>query len=445
VGVIDDDFAFLVTTAHRLIGHLSAEVSPHIEEAEHGAALARHIGQTLEAITRRVDRENTRFAKASSPLAKSTLAKQVRFLVSLTWGIHEAMPWLDPPHRQLDLGTRFLIDEAALAMIGPPVGVIPVESPYYMYWTLSWPFEELWGDSLKESMPRGTRPIVLAYPAREATSALLHGAFMHELGHPAVDHHNLLSAVADSALSSPGFISRMDVIFGEGNDATTVRNKRSITKRVEDWIEELICDQLALAFLGPSFLFCFAGMALPVTWNEPQDQHPNATMRVRFMVNTVTERGWDELLNTPVPRIWEWFQEAATIGPSLSDPVTQLLVEVCEGVESEIRQNAERVLGDLIFDSDSYLGAANRIAELLDNEILPAQLDVHTAADHCHILLSGWLHVIKRHGGTPRAIPASLKDREYQRFIAKALEMSTTFRAWNRVQANDPAEARGSQ
>jgi len=398
----------------------------------------------LGAISARVEREHDRFANASTKVAKSTLARQVRFLISLTWGIHEAMPWLDPPRRQLDLGTRFLIEETAFAMIGPPVEVLPVESQHYMYWTLSWPFENLWDGRLHETMPRGTRPIVLAYPAREATSALLHGAFAHELGHPTVDHHNLLSAVADPVLAGAAYTSAIDAIYGPGTNAVTVRQKQILSQRVEDWIEELLCDQLALAFLGPSFLFCFAAMALPVTWNEPQDRHPNATMRVRFMLNTVIDRGWEGLLSDKVPRIWEWFREAAATGPSLSDPATTLLASVCEDVEAAIRKKSSETLGDELFDSDAYLDVTERLGELLDNDILPAQLDPSTAADHRHILLAAWLHVINRCGGNPEAIPASLRERDYQRFIAKALEMSTTFRAWNRVGSDDATEARGS-
>ncbi len=387
MGVVDDDFAFLVATARRLIDQLAEEVAPHIATGRPGAVLAEHIDQTLRAISARVEHESARFAGTSSEVAKSTLARQVRLLVSLTWGIHEAMPWLDAPRRQLDLGTKFLVDEAALAMIGPPVEVLPVESQHYMYWTLSWPFESLWNGRLNEAMPRGTRPIVLAYPAREATSALLHGAFAHELGHPTVDHHNLLTAVADPVLTGTAYASEIDGIWGPGTDAATVRHKEILSQRVEDWIEELLCDQLALAFLGPSFLFCFAGMALPVTWNEPQDQHPNATMRVRFMLNTVIDQGWDGLLSSDVPRIWEWFREAAATGPSLSDPVTKLLLSVCDDVETEIRKKAMETLGDKIFDAEAYMQVSDRIAELLNNDILPAQLDPSTAADHRHIML----------------------------------------------------------
>jgi hypothetical protein len=433
VGALDDDFAFLAATAHRLIDELAAEVTPRVHGKGRGAVLAEHINQTLDAIRARVTRDETRFAAAQSATAKATLARQLRLLVALTWGIHEAMPWIDPPRHQLDLGTAFLIDETALAMIGPPVEVLPVESNHYMYWTLSWPFEELWSENLKQPMPRGTRPIVLAYPAREAPSALLHGAFAHELAHAAVDHHDLLGTVADPLLQGSDYSAAITARFGTATDAATVRSKQNVGNQVEEWIEELLCDQLALTYLGPSFLFCFAGMVLPVTWNEPQDQHPNATMRMRFMLDTVRANHWDTLVSERLPTIWAWFEQAAATKPAVTDPITELLIDTCEAVEPEIRRVTSQTIGTSAFDAAAYANVGERLAELLNNDILPAQLNPTTAADHRHILLAAWLHAVDHNGGRPAAIPAALAQREYQRFIAKALEMSTTFTAWKRA------------
>jgi hypothetical protein len=439
VGVVDDDFAFLVATAGRLIDQLTDEVAPRAADKRRGAVLAKHIQQTLDAIRMRVERDRLRFASAKSDTARSTLTIQLRLLVSLTWVVHEAMPWLDPPRHQLDLGATFLIDEAALAMIGPPVEVLPIESNDYMYWTLSWPFEDLWDINLKQSMPRETRPVILAYPAREASSALLHGAFAHELGHAAVDHHSLLARVAGPALSSTDYLSALDSIFGTKTDATTVRRKRGVGERLQDWIEELLCDQLALAYLGPSFLFCFAGMVLPVTWNEPQDQHPNATMRVGFLMNTIVVNEWSACVSDPLPDIWAWFEEAAATASTGADQATKLLIKICESAEDEIRRVTAETIGEGAFDAQGYSLVDERLSELLENDILPAQLNSSTAADHRYILFAAWLHVIERHGRSPAAIPKALRERDYQRFIAKALEMSTTLRTWNEVTCDDPA------
>lgn len=88
MGVVDDDFAFLVATAHRLIDQLAEEVAPRIEAARHGAVLAEHIDQTLAAVRIRVERESSRFAKASSDVARSTLARQLRLSPEV-----RQMPW----------------------------------------------------------------------------------------------------------------------------------------------------------------------------------------------------------------------------------------------------------------------------------------------------------------------------------------------------------------
>lgn len=354
MAAIDDDFDFLVATARRLIDHLSLEVDPLASEDERGTALAKHITETLRSIRAKVEHEALRFKAAKTETAKSTYLKNLRFCISSTWGIHDAMPWLESPHRKLDPGTLFFIDEAALAMIDAAIEGVPTESGYYMYWTLSWPFEELW-EQLGEDMPRGTRPIILAYPPHEAASALLHGNFAHELGHSAVDHHGLLEAVVAPLRSEKAYTEGLANLVAGHPNPTAQQLRVKTLKRVESWIEELLCDQLALAYLGPSFLFCFAGMVLPVTRNEPQDRHPNATMRIHFLLNSVQKRGWRDIVENQLPSVWRWFEYVADGTEIPGSPATDFVRRMAKMAEEPIRIEADRHLGGRLFDIGAYI------------------------------------------------------------------------------------------
>ena len=77
----------------------------------------------------------------------------------LVWATHDAIGWLRREEQQpLDLGALYFADEIALALLGTGVEVVPVESPEYMYWTSSWPFEWLLEGKLGEELPDGPRP-----------------------------------------------------------------------------------------------------------------------------------------------------------------------------------------------------------------------------------------------------------------------------------------------
>jgi hypothetical protein len=57
---------------------------------------------------------------------------------------------------------------------------------------------------------------------------------------------------------------------------------------LRDWIEELLCDHLAIEAAGPSFMWSFALFVLPLGYGEPGEEHPPNTVRMR-LVFTLSE------------------------------------------------------------------------------------------------------------------------------------------------------------
>ena len=106
---------------------------------------------------------------------------------------------------------------------------------------------------------------------------------------------------------------------------------------------------------------------------------------------------------------------------------------MCERSESQVRSVARACLTSVVFDNTVYSEQAEAVTLRLEHDIVPAQADRDSAANHRTVVLAAWLHVIEKHGGVPAAIPVALEEDAYQRFIAKALELSTAFATWNEV------------
>ena len=67
---------------------------------------------------------------------------------------------------------------------------------------------------------------------------------------------------------------------------------------------------------------------------------------------------------------------------------------------------------------------------LLEHDVLPAQLPGGDSANCRTIVFAGWRRAFAKHGDDPTALAAILADKAFQRFLTKALEMSTVLKVW---------------
>jgi hypothetical protein len=434
MAVPDDDFSFLLAAVRRLLDGIQSEVEALCTEDGRGRVLGDHVLHALQAVARRVGKEEERYPKRNSDASERAACVTLRFCAQLVWGTHMALQWLRrDEHYPLDLGALYFADEMALALIGKGVEVVPVENPDYMYSTSTWPFEWLIKERLAEEIPDGPRPIVLAFPARERHTMLLHCLFAHELSHTAVPKDNLVTA-ALSGLKASGDYKRMlehALEAYEGEIAELLGEKAEAL--AETWVEELFCDGLAFCLLGPSYLFAFAEFGLSTGLSEPDDEHPSMALRSKLLVEMAAELGWDEYLKAQLPAIWSWLDFIAS-GPSTMPSATDSFAHrVCASLRPRISEIAQEKVGDNLFRAEDWKDSDDYFKDLLDNDILPVEGPQGDPALHREILLSAWLGAIEKHGGDPSAIPKAIGERDYQRFVAKALEMSTAVRIWEEI------------
>lgn len=436
-----DAFAFVLASARRTLEQVRTDQRLERPAEGRGAALATHVAAMLQLIATRINTTEAQFTTAHSESAKGALVRNLRLYTQLARAVHEALPWFERAGgTSLDLGTKYFIDEMASAIVGQGVETVSVADSTYMYSTLSWPFRITALDYFNVDVADGIRPIVLFFPLKEADSVLLHAIVAHELGHSAVDEYRLVQTVVEPLQDDVAFAEALSkaakfIQTSLGVDSTAA--ERMARARLASWIEELLCDALALHYLGPSYLLSFSAFVLAASWTDPQASHPAPTLRIGMMIDQLTDLDWAPWLEKRFPGLWAWFLWVkATASPPMT-PDNEFIQGVAVGqaqavaVAARNRIDSKTYTPTIFTDDDKEA----RLDALLSRRILPVELD-GAAVDRRNILLSGWSYALrtKPDGSVrvdgPAALAEALSEVSVQRFLGKALELSTVSETW---------------
>ena len=434
-----DSFQFVLASALRTLEQVEEDARVAHPAPGRGVALATHVKEMIALVRDRISVAQAAYGRARLPAAQQAVVRNLRLYTQLARALHQALPWLDPQSgSELDLGTNYFIDEAALAIVGKGVETVAVPDTTYMYSTLSWPFRIAALEHLKVDVATGTRPIVLFFPLKEARSVLFHTLFVHELGHSGVDEHDLVDAVLQPIQSDAAFMTNLAAartyFESVGYDPTTA--ERLARGRLAGWIEELLCDALALQYLGPSYLFGFTSFVLASSWTDPSPTHPSPTLRVGLLVDQLTSLGWKDWFQDRRPSVWAWLEWAKGIPLPAMSPDHSFARDVALQQAGAIRKAAADQVASRSYVPNDFLSQENELAALLARRIIPAEIG-GVAVDRRNIMLAGWLYVLSvKPDGSPRddepaALPAALSEQSFQRFLAKALELSTIAETWS--------------
>jgi hypothetical protein len=366
--------------------------------------------------------------------ARRAFARSMRQSTVMLRGAHAALPWLAATRTpQLNMGSLYMTEEYATTLIGPNVDLVVVPDPEFMYSTTSWPFLDVVQQTKGFTAKTTRRPVVLNYPLSDSDRLLVHPIFAHELGHPAVDEHRLVRDVedvldADSAFATAftSLSTNPAALWPQSNPSARVGTVRAW---MTGWIEELLCDLLALEVSGPAFLWAFAAFVMPLSYGRPAATHPPNTMRVAMALAHLAGRGWRPYMERVAPAITRWFDTIATDarGP-LPEPYAFLRDQLLARVDVLTEVAAART-GPAAFMPANSVAEADEAARLLKQQILPIGLAAPLGS--AAILLGGWQDAFRRHGDKPAALSMGLGDQQLQDLIGKAIEMSTVTRAWN--------------
>lgn len=426
----EDDFQLLLSSAGQEVRALRDDPRLRPLPGKRGAALREHVLDLLSAVEHRIAQQP---ASAAPQAVRSAFARSLRQNMVVLRGAHAALPWLAATRApNVNLGSLYMTEEFARILVGTDVDLVVVPDPEFMYSTTSWPFGEVVNNTPGYTPATARRPIVLNYPLSDSDRLLLHPVFAHELGHASVDEHGLLEDVESALDANPAFVAAFQqtvtTMASTWPAASQSQVSGTVRAYLRSWIEELLCDHLAIEATGPGFMWAFAAFVLPLSYSEASPAHPPNTLRLRLALDLLRERNWRPHMDGVAPGVTAWLESVgADAGQPLPQPFAflrdQLLVNA-----PVLRGCARTRAGPDSLDPVSAEPAAWEAADLLDHLILP--VGTTHPLEPRSILLGGWAHAFRAHGDEPSGLVQSLTDSRLQDLVGKAIEMSTVATAW---------------
>lgn len=424
-----NDLQLLVASATHEVEALRGDPRLAPLPGNRGAALRDHVLDLLGAVEHRIGQQPA----AEAPQAvRSAFARSLRQSIVVLRGAHAALPWLSATRSPtLNLGSLYMTEECARVLVGADVDLVVVPNADYMYSTTSWPFGAVIDSTSGFTAKATRRPIVLNYPLTDSDRLLIHPIFAHELGHASVNEHDLVQEVESALSADAAFVAAFQTaVVTMGTTWTSSPSTIAGTLRtyLRGWVEELLCDHLAIEAIGPAFLWAFVPFVVPLSYGEPGPSHPPNTLRLRFAIDHLDRRGWRPYMQRVAPEVTMWLDSiAADAGAPLPTHFNflrdELLAHANVLQDAAIARAGADTLDRTIAEPES-----DAAARLLERLILPVGLT--SALQPRSILLGGWQEGLREHGDSPEGIVAALSDSRLQDLVGKAIEMSVVSAAW---------------
>ncbi len=440
-----NDFDFLEGTLKRSTGDLREAVNRTRERGlTRGAQLCAYVMAAVDAVDERTIRLRRRFDTTTEDDELQALINELTMLNHYVRGQHRITAWLESLRvPSLGLGVVYFLEEASAHLLKGPVDLVMTAEAGYEYSSMDIGRSSELISVLRAIVPEGPSPIVVSYPRLEEERVLLHPIFLHELGHQAVDRH-ALTTKTQALHPDASSLDRQFDKAATGMVAAHAQRGESIQLEVakdnlrlvfRNWLDELLCDAVAVGYLGPSYLLASAAFLLPESAISTSETHPPSSLRVAFLLKFLEELGWLPLLRSRIPGIIDWL-DASSAGSPFARPSDYLQSFLC-GAFQELTAPMIAVTGDhlgpSVFRCDAYAEVAAELELMVSSRIPPVQLNSGAAAGRREMLTAAWLTRLLELGDTPSSLPRALQDVELQRFFGKSLEMSFVLQEWSRA------------
>lgn len=357
--------------------------------------------------------------------------------------LHRSLDWLDaarePP---LDLGTRYLVDYLAASLVADDAEVTVAAATHRSYATVANPLRQVF--ELSGAMPSPSQMVIVVFvPRREQRSGLLHPLIIHELGHAANKQHALVRRVLGTRRGQ----EVLATVMGDARERTKTSSRHepedvavaveAVANRLKDWIEEALCDAIAVQILGPTYLYSFMAIVGTSDLSAAGDEHPCTRQRIRLLLDQLDGLGWASLMKQSAPTVDAWFREVASERDGEvageQDDRTTAEIKSCAtalaNLSQEIVGAVAEHLGELTLQSKDLGPVLAEIDELLTVGVPPSQTRERFTIGRAAIILGSWLFAVKAQGGDLDSLAIAADVPELSLLLPKALQDAAVLEA----------------
>lgn len=415
-----------------LLGHLEAQekrLSLFLDQQQRrgrGSSFIRLIRLHISGAGALRAQLATQYAAGADPTARGAVERKVlRLREALDdlhiWAVHFAG---DVGRTDVPVGLMYLVDAMLDVVASDPRDAVFHTDDNYMYSVISpvQPLSELF-DTKVVAWTERTQPVILNLPGADPTNVFLAPILAHEVGHPAVVEHNLLSEFDHTVDKS--------VIQPVWDDCVNMGASDSALREVfSKWITELICDAFAVAIAGPSMLFASLAFLPGPVAGRFGESHPDPAHRVALSIRWLEELGWHGWLSDSLPDIEAWARGLAghTADPTVP-AVLRRLSDAVPDCGDTIWSIVRAIVGQYGFEPRHYHPFEEEAADLLAHRIPPVEVGDDPLQPWV-IVLSTWVHALSIRGAQPAAVAQCVDDRPQSEAALKAIELSSVLRLW---------------
>jgi hypothetical protein len=330
----------------------------------------------------------------------------------------------DVRRQDVPVGVLCLID-ALIADLLPDQSdpVVHLDSQL-MYSTLS--LSRVAADFLQDSsLLSDPGVIVFNLPALDPANVLLSPILAHEVGHTLVTHAQLLTEIFNNV-----DLNKLNDLFGDCLKRDQSGDPAAWKNQLNSWVRELVCDALALALTGPSFLYASAAF-LPAPSPGALGSHPYAADRLRLSVEQLKALGWGDYLAAATPTILMWVESLQRATPPPATPQEEFM----RGAVSLLAPAVAKVARDHVdpvLDPEDYASISPELLELMEEGIPPSKLSSGIPSPW-QIVLGGWEVGLRNRGDAPPSVGELVGDRGLRDFLVKSIELARVSSLWEEL------------
>ena len=193
------------------------------------------------------------------------------------------------------------------------------------------------------------------------------------------------------------------------------------------WVEETLCDALAVVLTGPSFLFSMCVFLPAPSLNEP-GSHPQERDRVQHCLDLLGQLGWNPFIRMRFPEVFDWATEIAIRTVPTRSPKESFLREglklALPAIDSVARTNVKSALSTA--DIDDVLSEAIGFLK----EGIPVVEANGAPISTWQATLCGWTLGWSTHDGSVKGMSTAVHDPDLNRLVLKTIEYARIKEMW---------------